>query len=389
MNNKLLKVFALSSAVYFTQGIETLPSQGLFYYLKESLKFPPEKIMLVSSIITFAWLIKPVIGYIVDNFLTKKTWILASLAASLGLAAILGLRDLPLTWIVGILIVSSCFAAFRDVSADGIMCVEGKKFNATGKIQSIQWISISMATLITGVAGGYIAEKWDYKTGFLLLVPMYLLAGAVAFSYRGQETVLKETASKFFRDMRTLCCSKKLVVAGLFVFLYRFSPSFGAPLFFIQKDVFGWSKLWIGAIGTFSTLFAIVGAILYFKFSQKIPVKKTLFFSVFLGAATTLSYLYYTPFTAVAYDTIYNLLGMFIYLLVLDFMARNSISGLEAASFAFLTSLSNLALVASNVSGAFLFPRIGLKGLIVLSSLTSFLCLLLIPKIATNQDRCE
>jgi hypothetical protein len=72
---------------------------------------------------------------------------------------------------------------------------------------------------------------------------------------------------------------------------------------------------------------------------------------------------------------------MFVFLMILDFMARNSVRGLEAASFALLTSLSNLAIVASNMCGALLLPVIGLQGLIIISSVTSFLCLFIIPKI--------
>ncbi len=66
MNKKLFWIFALSSAVYFTQGIEGLPSQGLFYYLKETLNFSPEKTMLISSITSSAWLIKPLISFGID-----------------------------------------------------------------------------------------------------------------------------------------------------------------------------------------------------------------------------------------------------------------------------------------------------------------------------------
>jgi hypothetical protein len=72
---------------------------------------------------------------------------------------------------------------------------------------------------------------------------------------------------------------------------------------------------------------------------------------------------------------------MFIFLMVMDFMARNTIKGLEATSFAFLCSVSNLSLVASTLSGAVLLPRLGLKWLIIISSATSFLCLPLIKKI--------
>jgi hypothetical protein len=261
------------------------------------------------------------------------------------------------------------------------MCIEGKKNQATGKIQSVQWISISIATLITGIGGGYIASKWNYTAGFLCLIPIYIIAGAFAYLYKTAEPIRNETASKFIQDMKTLCGNKRLLAAGLFVFLYNYSPSFGTPLLFIQRDIFKWSKLWIGTLGSLGTVFAIIGALIYYKSSQKIDIKKWLFFSVFIGATTTLSYLYYTPATAIAYDIAYNLMGMFIFIMIMDFMARNSTPGLEAASFALLASLSNLALMASNLSGAYLLPIIGLQWLIVISSVSSFLCLFLINKI--------
>lgn len=339
--------------------------------------------MVITSITTFAWLIKPVIGYVVDNFLNKRAWIFIALTLSIAFVLILGLNHLPLTLLVAFLLVHSANAAIRDVSADGIMCVEGKKYQATGRIQSVQWISISVATLLTGIGGGYIAEKWDYKIGFLWLVPFYILAGIFAFFYKNEEPAQEKTPTTLLTDLKKLFNDKKLILAGLFIFLYRFSPSFGTPLFFIQRDVFKWGKLWIGSLGTITTIFTIIGALLYYKFSQRINIRKWLYVSVFLGAVTTLSYLYYTPVTAVVYDVIYSLIGMFIFLMVLDFMARNSIKGLEAASFALLCSLSNLAVISSNLSGAFLLPLVGLSWLIVLSSLTSFLCLFLINKITT------
>ncbi|MFH1128070.1 MAG: MFS transporter [Candidatus Omnitrophota bacterium] len=383
MNKKLFWVFALSSAVYFTQGIEALPSQGLFYYLKETLRFSPEKIMVISSITTFAWLVKPIIGYLIDNFFSKRIWIFIALAFDIILALILGLSQLPIIILVSMLIINSTNAAFRDVAVDGVMCVEGKKQNVTGKIQSIQWLSISVAGLITGIGGGYIAEKWGYRMGFLCLVPVYLAVGLIAYLYK-EEASGTNAPSTLFLDLKKLFTNKNLLIVGLFIFLYKYSPSFGTPLFFIQRDAFKWSKIWIGVLGTIATIFSIIGSFLYYKFSQRINIKKWLFFSVFLGAITTLSYLYYTPVTAVIYDIVYSLIGMFIFLMVMDFMARESINGLEATSFALLCSISNLALVTSNLSGAFLLPLVGLKWLIILSALTSFLCLPLINKISIN-----
>lgn len=381
MNPRLFWIFALSSLVYFTQGIENLPNQGLFYYLKESLNFSPEKIMFITSFTMLAWLVKPVIGYIVDNFLNKRLWIFIALAFDAALVLFLGLARLPLVVLISFIVLNSTNTAFRDVAVDGIMCVEGKKYNTTGKIQSIQWISISIAVLITGIAGGWIAQRYDYKMAFLCLLPVYVLVGVAAFFYKGGHENDNKRASTLFKDLKRLFSDRKLLIIGLFIFLYKYSPSFGAPLLFIQRDVFGWSKIKIGALGTFGTVFGIIGAVLYYRFSQRINIKKWLFFSVFLGAVTTLSYLHYTPVSAVIYDVVYSLIGMFIFLMIMDFMARNTAKGLEATSFALLCSISNLALTASNLSGAFLLDILGLKWLIMLSSATSFLCLFLIRKI--------
>jgi MFS family permease len=381
MNKKIFWIFALSSAVYFTQGIEGLPSQGLFYYLKETLNFSPEKIMLIGSITISAWLIKPLIGYVIDNVFNKKIWIFIALALDIILVLFLGLIHLPLFILITMLIINSTDAAFRDVAVDGIMCVEGKKYGLTGKIQSVQWISISIAGVLTGIGGGYIAEKWGYRAAFLTLIPIYLLVGIPAYFYKEDDTLKNRGTTTLFLDLKKLFADKRLLIVGLFIFLYKYSPSFGTPLFFIQRDTFKWGKIWIGALGTISTVFAIVGSLLYYRFSQKIRLKKWLYFSVFLGALTGLSYLYYTSLTAIIYEILYSLAGMFIFLMVMDFMARNTVNGLEATSFALLCSISNLALVTSNLSGAFLLPIIGLKWLIVISSLTSFLCLPLINKI--------
>jgi len=381
LNRKLFWVFALSSAVYFTQGIEGLPSQGLFYYLKETLHFSPEKIMVINSITIFSWLVKPIIGYVIDNYFNKKVWIYISLFLDVVLSLVIGLNHLPLFLLITMIFLNSNNGAFRDVAVDGIMCVEGKKYNATGRIQSIQWISINVALLLTGIGGGVLAEKWGYKAGFLALIPVYILVAIPTIFYKEEDSVKIKLSSTLFQDMKKLFGDKKILIVGLFIFLYKYSPSFGTPLFFIQRDTFKWGKVWIGALGTISTVFGIIGSVLYYKFSQKVNFKKWLFFSVLLGAVTTLSYLYYTPVTAVIYDVIYSLMGMFIFLMIMDFMARHSVKGLEATSFALLCSVSNLALVSSNLSGAFLLPRIGLNWLIIISAVTSFLCLPLINKI--------
>ena len=106
-----------------------------------------------------------------------------------------------------------------------------------------------------------------------------------------------------------------------------------------------------------------------------------MYWSVFIGAITTLCYLYFTPISAVIYGVIFSVIGMFVFLNIMTMMAQSTIPGKEATSFALLCSVNNLAGTASTLAGAFLFPKIGLQPLIIVAAFTSFLCLPLIKKL--------
>ena len=136
-----------------------------------------------------------------------------------------------------------------------------------------------------------------------------------------------------------------------------------------------------GDIGAIGSAISIVGAWLYYKFAQKVNIKTLLIVSVWIGALISLSYLYYTPISAIIYDVVFSVVGMFVELVIMTWMTQASLPGKEATSFAVMCSINNLAGTASALSGAYLFPKIGLTWLIILSSVTSFICLPLISKL--------
>jgi MFS family permease len=416
INKKLFWIFVLSSSVYFTQGIEGLPGLALTFYLKEKLHLNPSTIMYLGSITGLAWLIKPLWGYLCDNYLTKKRWIIISLLGSLITCLYLGLSPfLALPIIILLASIGSWTTAVRDVSVDGIMCVEGKEANECGRIQSIQWTSITIAGIIAGLIGGYVADHFNYQIGYLCLIPFYLIILGIVLKYRTtvqkhstatkeescgickfglecggdennicegfQPLKIKLSILKTIYSYKELFTNKRFLIGCLFLFLYNFNPSFGTPLFFIERDSFHWSGTFMGILGAVTSGVSIIGSILYWKFGKRIDIKKCLFYSVFIGAGTTLCYLYFTPISAIIYGIIFSLMSMFIFLNVMAWMAENTISGKEATSFALLCSINNLAGTCSALSGAYLFPKIGLQPLIIVSAFTSFLCLPLIKKL--------
>ena len=372
-------IYLLSASIYFTQGIENLPSLPFFFYLKDTLHLDESRIMYLSAWITLAWLIKPMWGYLSDNFLTKKVWIVGSLIGSLVFSIVLGLIPyLPILWLIIFMSVASATTAIRDVNVDGLACVEGKKAKITGRIQSLQWGFLTVASVLTGFLGGYLSEHWNYRVGYLSLIPIYLLIIAIVMKYNPSKSITK-TAINLRQTLKELFTDKRLLLVCLFLFLYKFSPAFGTPLTFIMRDNFQWSKQWIGTLETISSIFGLLGAWAYFHYSKKLNLRKWLIASVFIGAVTTLCYLVFTPVTSIIYSVVFSIMGMGISLLILDFMAQNTKKGLESTSFALLCSISNLAATCNGFAGSFLFPIIGLQWLIVISALTSFACLPIIP----------
>jgi len=405
MNKKLYYIYLLSAVVYFLQGIEGLPSLSLTLYLKEHLHFDASTIMYIGSITGLAWIIKPLWGYLCDQMLSNKAWIFISLLGSILVSLYFGLSvALPLALLIGILAFANTSSAMRDVAVDGISCIEGKEMGKNSQIQSVQWISITVAGIIASLAGGYIADHLSYQKGYLMLIPFYLIAILIALKYKKEQTCAgckfelecngnvknkevcyqkreKKSIIESVLSYKDLFTNKQFLLAGLFLFCYKYSPSFGTPLFFIERDQWHWSGTFIGMLGAIISCFEIIGAVLFFKYSQRINIKKWLYVSVFLGALTSLAYLYFTQLTAVVYGILFASLGMFIHLTMMAFLAKSTIKGKEATSFALLCGINNLAGTASSITGAFLFPKVGLTWLIILSAGTSFICIPILKRL--------
>jgi MFS family permease len=406
--NKLIWIYILSAAIYGTQGLESLPSLSLFAFLKEKLHLDPSTIMYLGSLTSLAWVIKPLWGFLIDNCLSAKKWIVLSLLGSLGICFYLGLSPIiPLGILIPLLMLANFNTALRDVANDGIMCVEGKKENKCSNIQSIQWIAITIASIIVGLFGGCIADRYSYQLGYLCLIPIYLIIVGIVLKYRitalKSKTIYPSTyftpckeclyykscSMPYFNEncpnfknkntlwqsilsYKELFINKQFLLGCLFLFVYKFAPGFGTPLSFIERDQFKWSFTFMSILGAIGSIISIIGAVIYYKISKKINVKKCLFWSVFIVGITNLCYLYFTPVSDIIYTCIFSFLGMFIFLNTMTWMAKSTLPGKEATSFALLCSINNLSGTLSTITGAWLFPLIGLKCIIIIASISAF-----------------
>jgi len=181
---------------------------------------------------------------------------------------------------------------------------------------------------------------------------------------------------------------KQLLLAMLFLFLLWFSPSFGVPVSFKMRDELHFSKLYMGFLGTLGSAFSILGAIWYWKASRRIDLKKWLFISTAVSAVSTFAYLYLTKTSIVAYTILFGIASMATQLIIMDFSARICPPGKEATTFALIMSVLNLGTFLSGIVGGKLYDLVGYNWLVVISGMTTLLCLTLIPhlKIAHQES---
>jgi MFS family permease len=237
--------------------------------------------------------------------------------------------------------------------------------------------------------------------------------------------------------VRTKVASITLLFGALFLFLWRFTPSFGAPWsdYFINTLHLSQEKL--GLIGALSSISWIIGTWLYNRYFDRFPLHKLLKWTVLVGVIVSFTQLTLTnaelgmslgnlplikftaavllyPIYLIAYQAgawgelmaqpgILNLDALLSFFLEIMFMisflpilklaAEVTPKGVEATNFSILASVMNLGLAFGTVSGGWIYTGIegvhhlgrfhvnGLQLTVIIGALTSLLCLPVIPKL--------
>jgi len=386
MKNKYLKYYFLFALVYFGQGIYHLPTQSIFYWLKETLNLGVDKIAYISAIATIPWTIKPLYGLISDFFpffgYRRKSYLILNYII-IGLTGLyIFFCGLTVPSLIFINVLCGVAFAMNDVCADGIMVEKGQKYDMTGKFQSVQWGAINVASLLTGLCGGLIAKYLNYQYANLIVaIFIFGILGFLISNYKEIKRTEKVNLN-CLKGVKSAISNKQLWLAIGFIFCLWFSPSFGTALMFKMRDILGFDKIFIGLLSSASSGFGIIGAIIYYKICKKYNLKKLLYFATILTAMTTFCYLYYPNWIiALLYATLFGTFGMISHLIILDYCAKITPKEAEAFTFAGLCSILNLGSMGSTAFGGFLYPLIGLNWLIIISGSFTLLCLFFIPKL--------
>ncbi|HZD40530.1 MAG TPA: MFS transporter [Terriglobales bacterium] len=392
-NREARRLALIFAVVYFAQGMWYLPNLSITFHLKDDLGLNAAETATFFSITVIPWLIKPVYGLLSDFVplfgQRRKSYFVLSSGMAAAMGFILTMMGSYTYWGIAVFFtLMGLGLAFTDVLTDALMVENGKRLGLTGPFQSIQWAAISFASILVGIGGGWLAQRRLLSLTFLVatVFPLITLSMAI-FMVREPRT---PDGEHIFRDtwmaIRGAVGSRMLWIVAGFIFFYNFSPSFGPALIYYATDKLHFSKILLGTLESIAYASGIVGTAVYFAFSKSFPFKHLIYFAIVAGVVATLAYLGYRSETsAVVLSLAFGSVAMFIQLTFLDLAARACPKQAEATFFAFLMSLYNGAVQLSQITGGWLYDRLGFTPLIFISAAFTALCWLLVPLLKLDE----
>lgn len=473
------------AAVYFVQAAVGISALAQFLFTRNELGLTFVELGVLSALPTISWSIKPIYGFLTDlvpirGYRRRPYLHIMPLITILSWLYIWKFGDSFISFAIPLMI-ANIGLGFTDVICDGLVIEQSDKKTA-GRYQSICWGSLTVGAIVTTFLSGILLGREIVSirdmfliTAFIPLItfglsflikekkianraelkihqaisPIYIAGAVLAFAATifllypregqnmtnsGLYTILVWFVwfAFYFRHLMDLkVIGKSIFVAAIFIFLWRFTPSFGAP----------WQDYFLNQIkidqetyqnfGVVSYVGWLIGAIIFAKWLDKKNLKKVLLWTIVASAGLGLSQLSLTKvelansigsvglikYTAsiiaspvyligwgkefwthlMTYDGIIYLnffldfflgiLYMMSFLALMKFVSLSTPKNLEGTNFAVFASIMNFGLVFGSISGGIIYENIqtgmlGMNGLqitVLLGAITSLIALAVLP----------
>jgi len=482
------------ATVYFVQAAVGISALAQFLFTRNELGLDFVQLGVLAALPTISWSIKPIYGFLTDlvpiyGYRRRPYLHIMPLITIFSWLYIWQFADSFISFAIPIMI-ANVGMGFTDVICDGLV-VQQSDNKTAGRYQSICWGALTIGAIVStflsglllgreivGIRGMFlitaliplitfgmsffvkerrISDRSELKV-HQAINPRYIYAAFVAFvltigllwPIEGQNPSIMAIGvisiwftwfAFYFKHLMDLkIIGKAIFAAAIFIFLWRFTPSFGAPwqdYFLNQLNI---DQETFGYFGVVNYIGWLVGTIIFAKWLDKVDLKKLLFWTILLSSILGLSQLGITtpelgnaignnpiikytgaivaaPVFLVAqgsnfwthlmqYDGLvfYNffldfflgILYMLSFLPLLKFVALSTPRNLEGTNFAVMASIMNFGLVFGAISGGYIYEQIqegitygpvtmnGLQLTVFLGALTSLLALIVIPWIKTD-----
>ncbi len=492
---KITKNELFFAAVYFVQAAVGIGALAQFLFTRNELGLDFVQLGILAALPTISWSIKPIYGFLTDlvpigGYRRRPYLHIMPLITIISWLFIWKFSNSFISYAIPIMI-ANIGLGFTDVIADGLVVQQSDEKTA-GRYQSICWGALTVGAIISTFLSGMLLgrEILGIRDMFLItalmplitfglsflvkekkisdrselkvhnaISPKYIYAAIFAFILtivmllprEGQNASLMSISviaiwfawfAFYFKHLIDLkIIGKSIFAAAIFIFLWRFTPSFGAPWqdYFLNKVKIDQETF--GYFGVVSYLGWLIGSILFAKVFDKFNLKKVLFWTITISAILGLSQLGLTKlelanaigsnpiikyigaviatpvylvaqggdfwthlmkyegivFLSFFLDFFLGILYMISFIALLKFVALSTPKNLEGTNFAVMASIMNFGLVFGYISGGIIYEQIqtgmiGMNGLqitVLLGAITSLFALIVLPwiKIKNSDDR--
>jgi len=389
----------LFGAFYFAQGIGE-PTQGLIAqpvrWLLKQAGHGAADIGTFMALLGVPWMLKPIYGLLSDLLpirgLHRRPYLVTcALLSALGLVWAWAAGDrIPYGVLLVALLVPSVGIAFSDVVVDALMVEKGQPLGLTGRLQSIQWACIYVASIGAGWVGGQLAGSGRPDLGFAICGGVMFGSGALAWVAVREEPrpPAREGLRAGSRALWSALRTPAIGAVAAFLLLWNFNPFSSTVLYLymtqelsISEEVYG------GTLAAFSAA-AVVASLLYGAYCRRVAFGRLVQVSIALGVASTLAYWGLVgERSAWVISALVGFAYMTASLIQLDLAARICPPAVAGTVFATLMAVANFGISASGAVGGHLYEtwsaswgvHLAFDALVAVGALLTAACWLLVP----------
>lgn len=473
------------AAVYFVQAAVGISALAQFLFTRNELGLSFIELGLLAALPTISWSIKPIYGFLTDmvpiaGYRRRPYLHIMPLITVISWLYIWKFSDSFVSFAIPLMI-ANIGLGFTDVICDGLVVQQTDKKTA-GRYQSICWGALTIGAIVTTFLSGILLGREIVSIRGMFLItammplitfalsfmikekriddraeikvhsaisPLYIAGAVIAFLVtigllyprEGQSMTAASLYTIgvwfvwfafYFRHLMNLkVIGKGIFMAAIFTFLWRFTPSFGAPwqdYFLNQLKIDQETYQYFSVVSYVGWL---IGAIIFAKWLDKLKLKTVLLWTIIASAVLGLSQLGLTKlelanvigsnpiikysasviaspvyligwgkgfwaqlmsYQGIVYlnfflDFFLGILYMMSFLALLKFVALSTPKNLEGTNFAIFASIMNFGLVFGSVTGGIIYENVqngwlGMSGLQItvwLGAITSLIALLALP----------
>jgi MFS family permease len=388
--------------VYVVEGIGQarvgIIYQPLTHYLKVT-GWTPLEVTAYFAALNFPWIIKPLFGLISDFVplfgYRRKSYLIVSSICAVGAYAWIARLTEPSEFAL-LLVLTSYAMATASTLCGALLAENGQSLRLSSTFVSQQWLWFYIAIMASSYLGGALVEHLSALSALqaaaaiAAVAPIAMVLASLFLLDERKVTASGREMRRTFQSIVAASKSAKLYIVALFLFLYSFAPGFGTPLYYFMTDELKFSQSYIGILGSIASAGWIAGAVAHRWFLRKMSSKALLYLSIVLGTLSASSFLMLADEVTAAIVNFANGAAMMIatiasLTLAADYCPKRS----EGFAFAGLMSIMNLADLASNNVGAFLYEHVfhnQLGPLIVVSAASTAFALVLVPLLRLNSE---